>query len=253
MPFSAITPNAVEKNKCGVCEEVGALTKYIECKSLDSGFATLYICKKCMAIYNSTAEVQTLDVLEWQKRWAEDPEFYKVPKGGEFDEIIGNYNQVFKFFENDLDVKFGGTYLEIGAGSGVMAAAALNFFEDVYAFDHVRERLAMTQEQVGAEHYHIVTDETIKDVRADLILIWHALEHFLSPGGVFKLCASCLKKGGYVVIQVPVLSLEHVYPGHYYFYNEIALTEMAKLAGLRAIKFYYDHSMNAMTAAFTTP
>lgn len=250
MPFSAIFPTAVRDNKCGVCESVGELSKYAECKSLDSGFAELFICKNCLAIYNSTAETHEMDVLEWQKRWAEDPDFYKVPTGQEFADIIGKYDNTFNFFQDDLGRKLSGTYLEIGAGSGVMGAAALNFFDQVHVFDHVKNRLELTRQQVDSSRYHIASDTNIAAVKTDMIVIWHALEHFLTPGKVFKLCGQCLNDDGLVVIQVPVLTYEHVYPGHYYFYNEVALSKMAENAGLKPIKFYYDHAMNAMTGAF---
>jgi SAM-dependent methyltransferase len=251
VPFSTVIPTAVTNNLCGVCEASGSITKYIECKSLDSGYAALYVCKNCFAVYNSTAETQQMDVLEWQKRWAEDPDFYNVPTGDEFAEMVSQRDPIFEFIQGDLDRKFSGTYLEIGAGSGLMAASALKFFDDVYAFDHVQERLKLTRKQVDKRRYHVISDREIEGVQADMILIWHALEHLLSPGRVFKLCGRCLKDTGLVLIQVPILSFEHVYPGHYYFYNEIALTKMAELAGLKIEKFYYDHAMNAMTAAFS--
>lgn len=250
-PFLESIPNAIGNSKCGVCHGSN-MSKYFECRSLDSGFAPLYSCLDCHAIYNATAEFNELDVVEWQKRWSSDPEFYKVPSGKELQTLIGSASGVFDFFENDLDVKFSGTYMEIGAGSGVMAAAALKYFADSHVFDHVQDRLLQVKEAVG-ENYHVLSFEQILKIKADVILIWHAMEHLLNPGSVFKICAERLKENGHFLIQVPVLTEEHVYPGHYYFYSEMTFKKLAEVNGLLVHNFYYDHAMNAMTVAFRRP
>ncbi len=186
--------------------------------------------------------------MEWQAKWGSDQELHKVPTREDFDEQITRSGGVFAFFESDLDHKFSGTYLEIGAGSGMMAAAALNYFDDVYAMDHVKDRLREVQ-AIKGEHYHIIDYDEALSIKADLVLIWHAMEHFLEPGNVFEFAASRLKPSGWLLIQVPIFANEHVYPGHYYFYNQIAFTQLAKTNGLRVHKFYYDYEMNGIAVA----
>lgn len=248
MPFSVTIPSAIATSTCGVCNSKGSLRKYIECKSLDTGFAPLWICTDCNAIYNATAENDAMDVVEWQKRWAQDEQFYAVPSGDEFERIVSESEKVFEFFSNDLGVTFSGNYVEIGAGSGLMAAAASRFFDKVYVFDHVQSRLEKVKEKIG-DHYIVCTAEDLNDIKADAILIWHAMEHFLAPGSVFKFCASMLNSGGLFLAQVPVLSVEHVYPGHYYFYCERAFETIASQNRMEVLHFYFDHNMNAMTVA----
>lgn len=248
MPFSATIPNAAATGACGVCNARGSLRKYLECKSLDTGFAPLWMCTNCAVIYNATAENDAMDVVEWQKRWAQDEEFYAVPDGDEFEAIISNSTAVFDFFARELGVDFSGTYIEIGAGSGMMAAAASRIFDEVYAFDHVTTRLELAKEKSG-DNYNIPTAEDLPNIKADTVLIWHALEHFLTPGLVFKLCSDALKPNGIFLAQVPVLSFEHVYPGHYYFYCEQTFETMAASNNMEILNFFYDHNMNAMTVA----
>jgi SAM-dependent methyltransferase len=250
-PFLQSVPNALTSGECGVCH-ASNLTKFFECRSLDSGYASLYVCRNCYCLYNSTAESNELDVVEWQKRWAEDPEFYKVPTGDEFNNLVESAAPVFQFFEIDLGVSFSGTYMEIGAGSGIMAAAALRHFDNVNVLDHVQERLLKVKAIVG-DNYNVVDFEGATKVKADVVLIWHAMEHFLNPGGVFQFCVEQLNADGHLLIQVPILTEEHVYPGHYYFYNEITFETLAERWGLRVHKFYYDHAMNAMTVALHKP
>lgn len=250
-PFLESLPTAVANNRCGVCHSEG-LIKYLECRSLDSVYAPIYMCQRCYCLYNATAEFEQLDVVEWQKRWAEDPNFYKVPSRDDFTKGLESALPTFDFFENDLGVKFSGSYLEVGAGSGMMAAAALSYFTDVYALDHVRDRLLQVREIVG-EQYHVVDYDEALNIEADAVLIWHAMEHFIDPGGVFAFCVDRLKSSGYLLIQVPVFSEEHIYPGHYYFYNEITFSKMASLSGLEIHKFYYDYVINAITVAFRKP
>jgi len=252
LPFSVILPNAVSTRTCGVCRKKNTLRKYNECKSLDSGFAPLWMCKNCSAIYNATAENEALDVVEWQKRWAEDETFYAVPDGEEFDNIVLQGNQMFDFLQADVGVKLGGTYLEIGAGSGMTGAAALNYFDEVHVFDHVQTRLNMVREKVG-DRYKVSSFEDISKIEVDTVLIWHAMEHFLAPGAVFAMCVKRMKPGAFMFIQVPVLSFEHVYPGHYYFYCEQAFETLASQNKLDVVRFYYDHNMNAMTVSMRKP
>jgi 2-polyprenyl-3-methyl-5-hydroxy-6-metoxy-1,4-benzoquinol methylase len=250
-PFLKLEPDAVAANTCGVCGS-GPLAKHFECRSLDSGYAPIYRCTDCQVLYNATAEFNALDVLEWQKRWSEDPEFYRVPSGKELFEKIDAAKGVFSFFQSALDVKFSGTYVEIGAGSGIMAAAALNYFNQVHALDHVKDRLNKVRAEVTGKFkgdYHVSDFDDLESVTADAILIWHAMEHFLDPGGVFQLCARTLRPSGELLIQVPIISEEHVYPGHYYFYSEATFTKLSEIHGMTVTGFYYDHTMNAMTVS----
>lgn len=189
-----------------------------------------------------------MDVVEWQKRWSQIDDFYSVPSPEEFEEAIKNHEAVFDFFTSDLGRPLSGSYLEVGAGGGMMAAAAARRFQVSNVFDHVTDRLVQVKERVG-DHYKIVSADEISGLKTDTVLIWHAMEHFLAPGAVFELCAKTLKPGGIFLIQVPVLSYEHVYPGHYYFYCEKSFEVLAKNNGLSVVKFYYDHAMNAMTVA----
>jgi hypothetical protein len=219
---------------------------------MDAVFAPLWMCEHCACIYNATAESEALDVEDWQKRWAEDETFYAVPEGEEFDELVSKGNSMFDFLQADVGVKLGGTYLEIGAGSGMTGASALNYFDEVHVFDHVQTRLNMVREKVG-DRYKVSSFEDLSEVEADVVLIWHALEHFLAPGAVFELCANRMKLGAHIFIQVPVLSYENVYPGHYYFFCEPAFETLAEQNKLEIVRFYYDHSLNAMTVAMRKP
>lgn len=248
MPFSKVTPDALSTGTCGVCASHGTTSKYLECKSLDSGCARLWICSNCFAIYNSTAEDREMDVLDWQKKWSQIDDFYSVPPPEEFEAALKNHGAVFDFFSADLERQFSGSYLEVGAGGGMMAAAAAKRFQVANVFDHVTDRLSQVKERVG-DHYRIISADEIAALETDAVLIWHAMEHFLDPGAVFELCAKTLKPGGVFFIQVPVLSYEHVYPGHYYFYCERSFEVLAKNNNLSILKFYYDHAMNAMTVA----
>jgi 2-polyprenyl-3-methyl-5-hydroxy-6-metoxy-1,4-benzoquinol methylase len=246
-PFLKSAPDALRTGCCGICHG-DAFRKFIECRSLDSGFAPLYVCESCGGIYNATAEFNEMDVVEWQKRWAEDPDFYKVPTEEEFENTLAQTRTMFDFFENDTGEKFSGTYVEIGAGSGLTAASALDRFSEVHVLDHVHDRLLKVRDIMG-HNYNVSDFESIRQIKADVVLIWHAMEHFLDPGGVFELSASILKPRGYFLMQVPILSEEHVYPGHYYFYSEPVFCTLAEKFGLDVHKFYYDHAMNAMTVA----
>ncbi len=248
-PFLKHEPDAVTTNKCGVCHE-GPLVKHFECKSLDSGFAPLFICNSCSVIYNATAEFNSLDVIEWQKRWSKDPDFYNVPFGSELSRKIDDAGGVFNFFQSELGAAMRGVYVEIGAGSGIMAAAALKIFEHVYALDHVKERLLQVKERTEGLYrgtFHVADFDDLAQIRADVILIWHAMEHFIDPGSVFLFCSNILKSKGVLLIQIPVLSFEHVYPGHYYFFNETTFQRLACKHAMNVVNFYYDHFMNAMT------
>jgi SAM-dependent methyltransferase len=253
MPFSNVTPDAVKTSTCGACGAQGQLRKYVEYKSLDRLCAPLFICTDCTVIYNASGEFDEQDVRTTQSKWGDNPDWYKVPTGEAFAQKVTDCDTSFRFLEEHLGVRFGGTYLDIGAGDGVRGASALNFFERAYVFDHVEDRLRTTARVVNSDRYFVLGVEDLENIEADTVLIWHAMEHLLSPGGVFHLCTRILKPGGNLLVQVPVLSAEHVYPGHYYFYNEVAFERMAERAGLHVMRFMYDYAMNAITATFRKP
>jgi 2-polyprenyl-3-methyl-5-hydroxy-6-metoxy-1,4-benzoquinol methylase len=250
VPFSNVTPNSIKDDICNVCFAKHTMRKFNEYRGCYGGTCELFICASCTAIYNATSELSDHDIKLWQS-WGEEPSTYRVPEGDDFDRLVDDHGNVFRFFEEHLPTKFSGAYLEIGAGNGVMGVAALRHFDQVYVFDQVTERIEQTLKKVDRSRYALLTDEQIKTVEADTILIWHTLEHVLSPAKIFTFCRERLRPAGLLLLQVPILSAEHVYPGHYYFFNEYAFTKMAEIAGLEPVRFYWDHAAHIITGVFT--
>jgi len=95
--------------------------------------------------------------------------------------------------------------LDFGCGSGDLANSFVGSFQKVYAFDLPPER---PKHLVSKIEY--VSDLTpIKDVKFDLIVLRHVLEHSEDPVGTLEQLSPMLNSGGRIVIEVPNVGSFH--------------------------------------------
>ena len=244
-------PNFLAKGKCGVCGEVQGFTKFCDYPSADVAHAPLYSCKACRVVYNATVELSNLEGEKIQKKWELESDFYPVPK--ERDSLLIEAREsalIFDWLKNNNQISFKGLkLLEIGAGSGIRSAGALDYFDKVYVNDFVEHRLREIERLIKDKRYQIVQYSEIFDLATDWLLAWHVFEHLVEPWEVFsQLDKMTTPKNGGVFMQIPLLTERHVSPGHYWFYNEDALRYVFTKIGMKSLNFYYDHQMCAGTA-----
>lgn len=97
-----------------------------------------------------------------------------------------------------------GRILDVGCGSGVFAAKMKERGWDAYGLEVSRESLKRSAQQLGGDRVFPGWDEaSFPDGYFDVVTLWHVLEHLQGPGTVADKISRVLKKGGFVLIEVP--------------------------------------------------
>ena len=98
-----------------------------------------------------------------------------------------------------------GSLIEIGSGAGGFAAAAKQAGFDVTAIEMDAHCCEVLTERLGVTA--ICTDQPVEAMaelpKADVVAMWHVLEHLSDPGAALAVAAGRLEPGGILLIGVP--------------------------------------------------
>jgi SAM-dependent methyltransferase len=98
-----------------------------------------------------------------------------------------------------------GSLIDIGAGAGAFAAAAVSHGFDVAAIEMDRRCCEYMRTSLGVEA--VCSDDPIAALRAmapaRVITMWHSLEHLRTPAEMLSAAADRLQPGGVLALGVP--------------------------------------------------
>jgi 2-polyprenyl-3-methyl-5-hydroxy-6-metoxy-1,4-benzoquinol methylase len=130
--------------------------------------------------------------------------------------------------------------MDVGCGAGELVFMLSSCGDDARGFDPDSHYIDWARRVIGpAVERNSVDTIQIEPSSLDLVTMYHVLEHMRDPGSVVRKCASWLKAGGLMVIEVPNLESTVQAPGHQYqkahlhYFNETSLVTMGSRAGLR--------------------
>lgn len=244
--------DVIKMNRCGVCRSSQSLHLFGKYAIEGSKEAPLYHCAHCCVIYNAYIELNDIDYLNLESAWEKEKSTYEVPKELlEFNSVVKQHGAIFEWLSQHTRSTFRDqSLLEIGSGSGLRAAAALEFFSEVFVHDLVQSRLFETKAMLSPEdanRFRVIEDLSIGNLQVDWVVAWHVLEHLNQPAEIFKSISSALLKGGGLFLQVPMLTERHVSPGHIWFYSDYTLRKVLKESGFADVETFYDVEMCALT------
>jgi 2-polyprenyl-3-methyl-5-hydroxy-6-metoxy-1,4-benzoquinol methylase len=129
----------------------------------------------------------------------------------------------------------GTTILEIGAGGGWNLLPFLNAGAKVLGIDY-----SPTLTKLGNKHGIPMKQGSISDISGefDIIIMNHALEHFLNPIESLRQISQHLKNGGVIYIAVPNIlnfSIGQLQNAHTYYFTPFLLEWCCAQAGLKLI------------------
>lgn len=144
----------------------------------------------------------------------------------------------------------GGSVLEVGCGLGLMLAAFSQFGWKATGIERNEEVVARIRPMPGVEITTIAVEELPVDVRFDLIVMFHVLEHIGDPVQLLRECAKRLAPGGRLVVNVPNFGswqarfagpkwLHLDVPRHLVHYTPQTLAATFERAGLKASEFRF--------------
>jgi SAM-dependent methyltransferase len=141
-----------------------------------------------------------------------------------------------------------GSYLDFGAGKGLLAVGAAKHFESVYALEidlSVIRRVMTYSER--PERIHPVSRLEDINSRLDVVSFIHVLEHLTDINGTISTVSDMLSPGGVILYQVPMLRNDYLMPVHYTFMNDRSARIVASKAEMELIGPFFDCTNNFMT------
>lgn len=97
-----------------------------------------------------------------------------------------------------------GKLLDVGCGSGLFMKTASVQGYDVYGIDVSNKALSFARDEFKLDVRQKSLDDLIKkNIKFDIITLWHVLEHFMNPIDELKKVKTLLNENGVCFIEVP--------------------------------------------------
>jgi SAM-dependent methyltransferase len=148
--------------------------------------------------------------------------------------------------------------VEIGAGRGGLLKALIDHGYRALGCEPSRQliSLARRQYQLGSDVLFACGAEPFlqelheRGIHPRVIVLWHVLEHIAEPLDLLRKLAAACGPGGRIIIQVPLLASEYVFPQHYFFCTPATISFIAKAVGLDVVRTDVDFTLLFLTAVF---
>jgi len=85
---------------------------------------------------------------------------------------------------------------------------------------------------------------------ADLIVLWHTLEHIQNPLEFLKDLKRALSRTGVIYFQVPLYRRQNVFPAHIWFFNARTIGVLRERLGFNKQKIVFDTTNDFMTVMY---
>lgn len=128
------------------------------------------------------------------------------------------------------------TLLDIGAGGGevVCVARSFGFLAEGIEPNHGYSEFARQAYDVRVDTLHL--DQAL-DRRADLVTLFHVLEHLPDPSAAMRAMFQLVNPGGYLMIEVPNIEQSDASPANIYFKAHLYYFGRASLVALASPYF----------------
>ena len=238
--------------RCPCCGFSTHLKPFQMRRDFDGQITAIEVCAFCTALINRTALERAFGDRTADLKLQEDGsvEVY----GGDRDEA--DIRRQMEACRGTLQVLLNdarhpvarGTAIDLGAGAGFLAAAACDYFDDVWALEINHATLGSMRSRLGLDDV-LKMGRTLDEVpgKASLIMSWHALEHLPDLWSMGIEAAQKLEVGGVFYWQVPMFKDEYVVPGHYTFLNEYSASVFCERIGLSLQDVWHDMDYQFMT------
>jgi 2-polyprenyl-3-methyl-5-hydroxy-6-metoxy-1,4-benzoquinol methylase len=147
----------------------------------------------------------------------------------------------------------GGSLLEVGCGHGFFLDEARSFFEHRVGTDMSAQAAAVASRHADAVFTGGV-DAVPLEMRFDLVVALHVIEHVYEPGTFIRDVAARVKPGGYLLLATPDAGSfwfrllgrrwpSYKFPEHVVFYDRRSLTKLLQAVGLFDVRsIAYPHA-----------
>lgn len=201
--------------KCPICESKDVVKIYGN---------SIYRCNDCSHAYRKYISDIVLDKYYDKAYWEEDKNrqgIMDVKPSNQWDEWLAGRLDILEHFkilefENPSQIKI----LEFGCSEGMLLYELKKRGFDVKGND-VCAIEEISRKELGIEISPLPIEEFAKTgEKFDVIMSYHCVEHLRNPLEVTKNLGECLKKGGVLLMHVPVDDAEFGNMDHYHFFTK---------------------------------
>jgi protein-L-isoaspartate O-methyltransferase len=186
--------------------------------------ATVVRCEQCEAMINEQAyaklaasSIQELQDTDFYKPGSDDERAEHLEKLAIYDHILDT------LAVNGATLRRDGTFLDFGAGCGYAAAAASRRCRHCIICDMHPEVARTVLASLGINNVTVIDDIALTPYKADVLFMWHALEHLPDPTAFWIKNRKTLADRAELIIQVPLYRPDYVVDVHFVLYNEKSL------------------------------
>lgn len=233
--------------KCPCCRSA-EVVKTNDQKGADGRLHEIGLCMNCTSTVNASDLRNSSEAFQ---RFA-SIDFFATDDAAVTDALkeIDGLLTTIDYYMRETPHKGRAIFLDYGAGRGLMAAAAAQRFEKVYA-------LELNIELLESFHPHLPNRERIIPIRSlkdmgddqvDVVCLWHVAEHLPDIRGTFEDIKYRMRPGGTFLFQVPMFQQSALCESHYTFLNRIAIRTLCDMVGLHFVNTYYYSEEHMITA-----
>ncbi len=137
--------------------------------------------------------------------------------------------------------------LEIGCGEGFFLEQARNFGYNVMGIEPNEKTSMYAREHLGIDvQTATLAEAEIGDESVDIVVMFHAIEHFLDPNFEISKIRDLLKRNGLLVIETPNINSlpckllrnkwRQFIPDHYWFFSEKTISFLLNKHGFKVLQ-----------------
>ena len=220
----------------------GILNKFTNIKSRE-----IYICNYCKLKYDYTSYINTefkdtneIQLLNLEKIYVIDNLNDQISKDVKFIDELCNFIK-----RHDVTISFDNkTVLDVGCSNGLKSHGFIKNNFDYYATDLNSDLFNLYNKLLTSKFINL---ENLKTHKFDFIFCWHTLEHFKDVNDFKKIINEVSKSNTIMLLQIPLLDLNHLFDCHYLFFDEISLNHLFESLNYEKIVIYEDKKNNFMT------
>jgi 2-polyprenyl-3-methyl-5-hydroxy-6-metoxy-1,4-benzoquinol methylase len=215
----------------------------------------IYGCHRCAAM---TPDYRVVDPLGTASQIAFHERYWQETDGDALQIELADLMGVVASLRPHLGAPASGKRVfEIGAGRGGLLRALRDAGYDAHGCEPASALVA-----IAREHYDLGAD-VLTNIDVDGVLqategvigysavfLWHVLEHLSYPMNILDRITTIVEQDGVIIIQVPLLRSNYIYPEHYYFCSHDTFSFIAKKIGFSLEDVSYDEENLFATAVF---
>ena len=242
---------------CPVCDAASQFDLFENTIDQNGNLTEIMICPHCSVLHNTALQKETPNDSD---RSAFQASAVQSVYSGFTTNIENTRKNViatlpiihFLFEQPDIKVERG-TYLEIGAGAGFLAAASSSFFKRVFAVELDSREAAKTFSLMHLKNARALQQISEFDPaanKADCVVLWHTLEHIPRPRDFLADLKTRMAAGGVLYFQVPLYRKQNVFPAHIWFFNARCLGFLRVALGFSHQRLVFDTTNDFISGIF---